>query len=772
MDKIEYKERLEKIKELAGAGNYEGAALAADTVDWRHVRSVKTLCMIAEIYENNKRYEDSELILKYAYKRSEASKTVLYRLAEINIRLMDLEEARRFIYEFEQLSPRDNSKFILEYRLLKAKNAPLDDQIEVLKELKDREYTERWAYELARLYRKNGQTRKCIEECDDMILWFAEGKYVTKAKALKRELAPLSAAQQMRAGFRREEQAAREEYVPEAEAEAAAEPEIAAAEPETQAEPEIAAAWPETAAEPEIETAEPETAAEPEIAAAEPETQAESEIEAAGPEAAEEPAAEPAAQETAAEPFAEPYAVPGTQEFVSADAFEQADSLDVSNVFGENTASPAERVPYLDAEKMLASEDDESLGLTREFNLQELIRQAMMDGASVSEAVAKVRAEAEAAAAAKKAGKVAAGAAILAPEEAARKAVREASGVMAQSVRPAPKVSEEKAESTAKPVREVKPIVKEAPENDDVMAALMAGEDDVLPVREEDMTTGFGVVETPVEDNSAVIGRIMATKGTLPKVRVEIRKLTDTERKIFTYFSDIPGVHEQVTLALADIHNSCGDKTSRSGNIIIQGRPGSGKTHLADGLILSACTDLGIHSVKRARITADELNRKDPACVVKKMSGGFLIIEHAGDLTNETVAKLSKAMEFRTDRLVVILEDAKSGIRSALAKDPGFAEKFTSTIIIPVFTNDELVTFAKTYAKENGCKMDEMGTLALYTIIGENQKESEPMTVGMVRDVMDAAISRAKGRKFGRRFSKNAFGPDGRLLIKEKDFDV
>ncbi|MBR3069090.1 MAG: hypothetical protein IKG62_03475 [Lachnospiraceae bacterium] len=787
MDKIEYKERLEKIKELAGAGNYEGAALAADTVDWRHVRSVRTLCMIAEIYENNKRYEDSELILKYAYKRSEASKTVLYRLAEINIRLQDLEEARRFIYEFEQLSPRDNSKFILEYRLLKAKNVPLDDQIEVLKELKDREYTERWAYELARLYRKNGQTRKCIEECDDMILWFAEGKYVTKAKALKRELAPLSAAQQMKAGFRREEQAVREEYVPEAETEAAAEPEIASAEPETAAEPEIAAEEPETVAEPEITAVEPETqavpeitaaepeivAAEPEIAAVEPETAAEPEIAAVEPEVTAEPeiTAAPAAQETAAEPFAEPYAVSDTQEFVSADAFEQADSLDVSNAF-ENTASPVERVPYLDAEKMLASEDDESLGLTREFNLQELIRQAMKDGASVSEAVAKVRAEAEAAAAAKKAGKVAAGAAILAPEEAARKAVREASGVMTQSVRPAPKVSEEKAESTAKPVREVKPIVKEAPENDDVMAALMAGEDDVLPVREEDMTTGFGVVETPVEDNSAVIGRIMATKGTLPKVRVEIRKLTDTERKIFTYFSDIPGVHEQVTLALADIHNSCGDKTSRGGNIIIQGRPGSGKTHLADGLILSACTDLGIHSVKRARITADELNRKDPACVVKRMSGGFLIIEHAGDLTNETVAKLSKAMEFRTDRLVVILEDAKSGIRSALAKDPGFAEKFTSTIIIPVFTNDELVTFAKTYAKENGCKMDEMGTLALYTIIGENQKESEPMTVGMVRDVMDAAISRAKGRKFGRRFSKNAFGPDGRLLIKEKDFDV
>ncbi len=725
MDKLEYKERLEQIKGLAGAGDYEGAASAADTVDWRHVRSVKTLCMVAEIYENNQRFEDSELILKYAYKRSEASKTVLYRLAEINIRLQDFEEARRFIYEFEQLSPRDNSKFILEYRFLKAKNAPLDDQIEILKEYKDREYTERWAYELAKLYKKNGQTRKCIEECDDMILWFSEGRYVTKAKALKRELAPLSAAQQMRAGLKRDEVSG--EILPETAEKAAETISEAAAE------------------------AGPGTAENVSEAAA---LQGEAQEETAG--AFSESSEKLSGEETGIEPVA----------FESAEIFESADSLEIPDTFERRNM-----LPSLEAEKMLASEDDESLGLTREFNLQALIRQAMKDGASVSEAVAKVRAEAEAAAALKRAGKNAAAAAIIAPEAAARQAVRKAAGLPASAARQETSAPAPKAEKKPAPAKKIVPIVKEAPENDDVMAALMAGEEDQVSAPQGGVITDLGSIETPMEDNSAVIGRIVASKGALPRVKEEIRKLSETERKIFTYMSDIPGVHEQVTLALADLHNSCGDKTSRSGNIIIQGRPGSGKTHLADGLILAICSDLGIRSVKRARLTADELNRKDPAAVVKKMSGGFLIVEHAGELTNETVAKLSKAMEFRTDRMVVILEDAKQGIRAALGRDAAFAGKFTSRIIIPVFTNDELVTFAKTYAKENGCKMDEMGTLALYTIIGENQKESEPVTVGMVRDMMDGAIGRAKSRKFGRRFSKTAFGPDGRLLIREKDFE-
>ena len=198
MDKAEYRIKLEQINNLAENGDFKGAAAIADTIEWKRVKSVRTLCMIGEIYEANRRYSDSEQILKYAYRQSSSSKTVLYRLAEIEIRMGFYDEAKKYYQEFEELSPHDTSRYILKYKLLRAQGAPLPEQIEVLREYKEREYTERWAFELARLYKKNGQKQRCIEECDDMILWFAEGKYVTRAMELKMQLEPLSEAQQKR----------------------------------------------------------------------------------------------------------------------------------------------------------------------------------------------------------------------------------------------------------------------------------------------------------------------------------------------------------------------------------------------------------------------------------------------------------------------------------------------------------------------------------------------------------------------------------------------
>ena len=198
MDKAEYRIKLEQINNLAENGDFKGAAAIADTIEWKRVKSVRTLCMIGEIYEANRRYSDSEQILKYAYRQSSTSKTVLYRLAEIEIRMGFYDEAKKYYQEFEELSPHDTSRYILKYKLLRAQGAPLSEQIEVLREYKEREYTERWAFELARLYKKNGQKQRCIEECDDMILWFAEGKYVTRAMELKMQLEPLSEAQQKR----------------------------------------------------------------------------------------------------------------------------------------------------------------------------------------------------------------------------------------------------------------------------------------------------------------------------------------------------------------------------------------------------------------------------------------------------------------------------------------------------------------------------------------------------------------------------------------------
>ena len=275
------------------------------------------------------------------------------------------------------------------------------------------------------------------------------------------------------------------------------------------------------------------------------------------------------------------------------------------------------------------------------------------------------------------------------------------------------------------------------------------------------------------EGSRSIIENIMEEPERLAVVDVEPRKLDETEVKVFSYFAKIPGIAEQVTEAIADVHNNAGDKTSRSGNIVMIGRQGSGKTRLADALVLAVCKDIGIESAKLAHIIGEDLNKKDPAQVVSRMAGGFLVIEGAGAMNDKTVEQLNAAMEFRTDDLVVILEDEKQDVLNLLKQHPVFAEKFSSYITIPVFTNDELVTFGKTYCKELGYKMDEMCVLALYTMIGDNQKDREPVTVGKVRDMIDAAIARAEkgSRRFGRKLSRKETDPSGRVILHEKDFN-
>ena len=265
-------------------------------------------------------------------------------------------------------------------------------------------------------------------------------------------------------------------------------------------------------------------------------------------------------------------------------------------------------------------------------------------------------------------------------------------------------------------------------------------------------------------DDEAFVDEILG----VVKRPVEPRPLDVTETELLSYFSRIPGIPEQVTMAMADVYNHSGERTSNRGNILIMGRPGSGKSRLAEGMILAMGRDLGIKAVKSARLTAQEMNQKDAAVVIGKMAGGFLVIEAAGSLRDDVVESMSEAMEFRTDGLVIILEDERKELRKMLARHPGFSEKFTSEVAVPVFTNDELVMFAKTYAKERGYKLDEMAVLALYTEIGENQRDEEPVTVGMVRMMIDRAINRTASHRFGRR---RIVDTDGRIILREKDFD-
>ena len=1024
MDKAEYRIKLEQINSLAEAGDFKGAAAVVDTIDWRHVKSVRTLCMVGEIYEANKRYEDSKRVLQYAYKRSSISKTVLYRLAEINIRTGDYDEAKRYYHEFEQLSPNDTSRYILKYKLLKAEGAALDDQIAVLKEYKEREYTERWAYELAKLYMKNGQKQKCIEECDEMILWFAEGKYVTRAMELKMKLRSLSDSQKKKYNERYaaeekenaeeaileesmtaderiskaadlavdEEEAAAQEAdkgrklsaaemihkmdiaadetvssalsddrtapkpvtVPEESAEAAEEAaesvneaaasaeqaveaadepvgvaeeaaalaresaaqagEDAAEEAAWKAQAEMTsgiaerkisavqetegaaladaeeeAAWKaavaresaqaaaektaeiadgtdkiaekaaeeakaeaveaseteKTAEQAAAETAETEKTAEKTVAET---AETEKTAEQAATEAAEaETTAEEAAVETveidwdivdedfeadaeteeessedieeadaaeADEPEEEP--VPLTPEEMAKNADEEAERalqemmasfLNEFAVSGSEYKMTTDIIPDEDdvqgdvvpekkgrddREQMLGKETDESLGLTRTESFQEQLKKALEEGGNFEEASQIVISEE-----------------LESPEAAAKRTVMTAHGL---EYDPTAELEDEMDEEEVKEDEENpdEEVSEEAEESDDD-EGLTGEEEDNDTDDSEELTSDGDEPEDESEDES---GEPFAedtdsdedsdeTEGSsedeadetesaeeaeeepeeepepepvapAPKIleRVEVipRKFTEEEGILFSYFTDIPGISQQATLALADIHNNAGDKTSKSGNVLIMGRQLSGKTRLADALICAACMDLNIEAAKVAKVIGEDLNDKDAAEIVDHMAGGFLLIEGAGSLSDEFVENLNKAMEFRTDSLVVILEDEKADLMNMLKKHEDFAKKFTSTIIIPVFTNDELVTFARTYANEQGYKLDEMGTLALYTMIGENQKDTEPVVVGKVKKMVDHAIERSKGPKIASLFRKNATAEDGRIWLREKDF--
>ena len=250
-------------------------------------------------------------------------------------------------------------------------------------------------------------------------------------------------------------------------------------------------------------------------------------------------------------------------------------------------------------------------------------------------------------------------------------------------------------------------------------------------------------------------------------------KFNDDQKKIFSYFAKVPGMDQQVLDALSGVYSHVTEKTSKHGNVAVMGGYGTGKTRLSEGIVRAVCKDLGLEAAKYAQIDAADLNKKDPAVVVSKMSGGFLLIQRAGLLYPDVIKKLNKALEFRTDSMIVIIEDEKTSMRGLLRNNPEFASKFDTVISIPVFTNDELVTFARTYARENGYKMDEMGVLALYTLIGDNQTENEPMTITKVKDIVDKAIKRAgKGtRRFGRKVSGKRTDDQDRIILYEKDFD-
>ena len=727
-------------------------------------------------------YPEANDILLLAYDRSSIGKGILYRLVEVSVKMQDFESAEEYYEEFVSAAPHDTSRYLLRYKILRGQQAPLDEQIEVLEAYKEAEFTERWNYELALLYSKNGQIRKCVDTCDELELWFSEGKYVTKALELKMKYEPLTPSQKSKyenggaassekevgsllnrmdqAGAAITQDAGAQEMAAARETEAGKEAEPAPSytaptflgntvDLHNELIKSIRNVFPDVkkTAQTEQEVSEPEENREEDydVRELEPENM---DVEVAPQPDADKTILtrpETVKKET---PKAEAVKEEEPETAEKPEETSSADDLDLDALFQETAASLSDEIAHDSVlEKALEEEQTE-----------ESLAEKTVEESQTAEPVKK-------------------------PEEPLEK--------QPETVEQDDVAESEKEES---PIRRLEDLEKtmEIPEPVIVQPEDLDMEIPQEPSQEavKDATkvmtvenTADRTIEMPSdvrkEDTVPMSIEEVLREETPEERRMRIlndtqpEKLNDEQKALFTYFAKVPGMDQQILDAMHGVYHYAGDRTSRHGNIAIMGGYGTGKTRLSEGLVRAICVDLKIPATKMARLDAAELNRKDPAQVVAKLAGGFLLIERAGLMYPETIEKLSKAMDFRTDSLILIIEDEKTSMRGMFHNYPEFAKKFETVISIPVFTNDELVTFARTYARENGYKMDEMGVLALYTQIGDNQKEGEPMTITNVKDMVDKAIAHAeKGtRKLGRKVSRKHRDSDDRVILYEKDFD-
>lgn len=780
LDKKEYRARLDEINNLVEKQDYREALNVVETIEWRRVRSARTLCMVSEIYEVNKRYDDSLRLLLLAYQRAPSGKLILYRLVELSVKMTDYESAVKYYNQFMKLSPNDNNRYILKYKIYKGRKNPIEDQIKILEKYKASEYTERWDYELARLYARAGMYDKCIAECDEMVLWFSDGKYVKKALELKMKYTELTDA---------EKEKYKELYgEPKAVRIARTAASVSAA---TQAAAKMLNQTAQTMVKPEeavnsvkaeaFQLPKPEAIKKAESGAGS-EAKAEEEVK---PELAEQPKIMKMPEfikTPEVKPDFEPLPEIQMPEEIKKEIEEELEKKkEVEAKLQEETAKIAEEEPVKEfdleaalgaaADEMVQEEKTEAVeneaeaktemevseGATIQLPLEEIkaARQnAVETDATVdlSNVVEEAMAEAVVTAEEETAEK-----AVEAETEASEEEVAEAETEEPQENEAAESVeTEEQQEEKVTESAEPKPIeVEEARESEPAQWMLEE------PVESE-------------EENAEPEAEVAEEVEPEPE-KVLRHHLTEEEhRRLFTYFAPIPGMKEQVKEALDIAQKSACEKTSKAGNMIVTGRSGSGKTRFSESLIKALCKERQMEGAKVAYLTAEVLNKKDPAFIVDKLSGGFLAIGRASAMTAQTVENLSKAMEFKTNRLTVILEDSKAGIYTLKQDYPEFMEKFDSRIVIPVFTNDELVSFAKTYAKEKGYKVDDIAVLAVYSLIGDNQYEDDPVCVGQVREMMDSAIAKASrlGRRPGKKVAKRHLDVTGRIMLYEKDFNL
>ncbi|QEK19515.1 hypothetical protein LAJLEIBI_03548 [[Clostridium] hylemonae DSM 15053] len=988
MDKYEYRVKTEQMLEYMEKKQYKKAMEIADTVDWRRVKNASMLNTVSEIYESNGEFQKSRDILFVAYDRSPGSRKIVYRLGTLALKINDIEEASDCYEEFVKLAPKDPNQYILKYKILKAQKASYEEQITALEDFKKSEYVEKWAYELALLYHEAGMTAECLEECDDLILWFSEGKYVYQAMELKMKYKPLTPLQQEKYDSR--PGAAKKPQIKKAAAEVpvrksrplTAEPEEQEEEPVEQAYSSPEKIEPVMTKQPGAETSvmdEVLKAVEAEVDVPTDETRKMpveelEELEALQQKQQKSPITKVVKGATLQEALAngvkvasgidieekamaektEELRITGQmrieeilQEWEAkqkdhAEAIEKQKQEDVERIGKEREearkrreaerrevekkaaeAEAARKAAEEEAARKAAEEEaarkaaEEEAArkaaeeeAARKAAEEEAFRKAEEEAARrMAEEEARKAAEAEAArkAAEEEAARKAA------EKEAARKAARKAEEEAARKAaeeEAARKADEEKAKKTVpsmtedirqlmeelehgvaepEPVEEPDYFEEEDDEplenmgnlvedlqmeddseedddyeddfgsafdeddfdedfgdedSDDSYEEDFGGDDfdeggfneedfdeedfeeedfdeedfDEEDFEEDDFESGDGfeeddfeseddffdddaaeadepeeeelVIEEPSEEE--IQKRIKKSKGGgvpfdtgfVVTGRYDLSAtseiglkagLTEEQKKLFSYFVPVRGMSEQIVEVLDNDRRAQREGTSKTGNLLVIGRKGSGKTVLAVDIVKAIQKQRNLKQGKVAIVTGESLNKKELSNIIQKLRGGAIIIEKAGKLNSRTVKELDYLMEKKTGELLFVLEDQRKPLERILTANPDFRKKFTSRLELPVFINDELVTFGQTYAKENGYKLDEMGILALYSRIDVMQREDHAVTVAEVKDIMDEAIShsqKANVKHLARRVFGKSTDDSDRIILKEEDFRI
>lgn len=867
MDKYEYKLKLDQMKSLTAEGKYEEAAEIADTINWRKIKNINALVKVGEIYEKVGRYDESKDVLLTAYDKSPIGRMIIYRLAEVAVRTKSFDEAKEYYQEFVEIAPHDNLKYVLKYEISKAQGADIGTLIGILEELKEQEYSEEWAYELAYLYHKAGMSEKCIDACDELILWFGDGPYVERALELKMLYQPLTKQQEDKYRTFRQRHDGVVEVRPEDPLESGEiipEPvqikdvKMSAERFNTQnLQEELQRSMQEIMNATEKEAVNDTMDNIKKLVEDIPYLQIPSEKE-------EEPQEEEVYQHIETDEEIDNSLKSNFQEMLvdedgQMSLYMQGGRVAEPQVFGqmsiedvlaewEKTKRAAEAalqeaeqrklesakaralqeaeellgrladvIPMLDSgltpkdlldQKYLSKDgqpNDSAVSMVTNMNqfLQQEIDRLSDENAQMDEQLAAVGASpvgdymANAGVAAEDAAQniVAAGVQeLMAEEELPEIAMPEGLDDIDNQWEDEDfeeldaEVPQENAASLAEHTAEqTKP--EALAEADDTMEAGTSAEDVEAAILAE---TARQMAKESVEKEELPeielpgdldLGKEETAEEILPaiaepeafEVPDTISKLSKELREIFTYFVPITGMEEQLCQALtgASQHLAKG-ATAGTGNMIIQGGSGSGKTVLATSMIKALQKETGKPNGKIGKIEASVLNQKDVAALLKKVAGGCLIIEKAGDLSRETALKLSLLLEQDTSGVLVIIEDTKHGIQKALSRDDGFAAKFSEKINIPIFTSDELVSFAKSYANELGYTIDEMGVLALYNSISNIEHADRETTLTEVKEIVDKAVAHSEKGGLKKAFSiitSRRYDEDDYIILREKDFD-